>query len=483
MISLQKGLVPFWDDHLIDSRLTDAVLSPNKPERRDTVMIFDRPYEGNGTDFFTILKDDECYRMYYEAWGLEDKPLNIRLCYAESRDGIHWVKPDLGIVEYDGNKSNNIIFEKLPDNFTVMKDQNPACSPEMKYKAVGSVKHIVPGETNDGKSRVALALWVASDGIHFERHSIISTGHAYDTQNTLHWNRHTGKYYCYIRSYHEVPENPESQFKETAIRGIMVMESEDCLHWSEPKPLRFGDREDYPLYTNCVSAYLYDDRYYIGFPSRYVQRRQWTKNYDRLCGAEKRKERMLIEDRLGLAVTDCIFMSSRDNYNWYRFDEAIISPGIEHRENWVYGDCFPAVGGPVETASPFKNAPPELSLYVFAHHWMDCPVELIRYAYRRDGFASVKAGYQKKKLVTKPFIFDGGTLKLNFSTSARGGIYLRILDVNNIPIEGYSTYEIFGDSLDRIIDFDAPLSALNGKAVKFEFTLSDAEIFSMTIDD
>jgi hypothetical protein len=114
---------------------------------------------------------------------------------------------------------------------------------------------------------------------------------------------------------------------------------------------------------------------------------------------------------------------------------------------------------------------------------MDSPVELVRYVYRRDGFASAKAGYAKKKLITKPFTFEGNTLKLNFSTSARGGIYLRILDVNNVPIEGYSTCEIFGDSIDRIIDFDAPLSALSGKPVKLEFTMSDAEIFSMTFED
>ena len=160
-----------------------------------------------------------------------------------------------------------------------------------------------------------------------------------------------------------------------------------------------------------------------------------------------------------------------------------MTPGIEYREIWVYGDCFPAVGGPVETPSPYKDLPSELSLYVYTHHWMDSPVELVRYVYRRDGFASVKAGYQNKKLITNPFTFEGNTLKLNFSTSARGGIYIRILDVNNVPLEGYSTYEIFGDSLDRIIDFDAPLSALNGKAIKFEFTLRDAEIFSMTFVD
>ena len=479
MINVKKGLVPFWDDYLIDTRFTDATLSANKPEKRDIVMVCDQPWEGNGTDFFCILKDGDIYRMYYEGWGLGDQPLNIRLCYAESRDCLHWEKPDLNMVEFNGSKHNNIIMEKLPDNFTVMKDANPACPPEMKYKAIGSVS--IKDEAT-GKKHIALALWVSTDGIHFERHSILSEGYMYDTQNSLHWNRHTGKYYCYMRGYQPVPEDPNSRFEETSVRMNVVMESADFITWSEPKLLNDGG-EFYPLYTNCITAYPYDDRYYVGFPTRYVQRRAWTKNYDRLCGVEKRKERVTMEPRLGLAVTDCIFMSSRDNVNWFRFDEAIMTPGVENGENWVYGDCYPALGGLVETPAPFPCDPPELSLFVFNHHWMDSPVELVRYAYRRDGFASVKAGYAPKKLLTKPFTFEGGSLKLNFSTSARGGIYLRVLDENNIPIEGYSTCEIFGDSLDRVVDFDAPLSALNGRTVKFEFTMSDAEIFSMTFED
>jgi len=478
MINLKKGLVPFWDYYLIDPRHTNAILSANKPQKRDTVMVFDKPWEGNATNYFTIIKDGGLYRMYYEVWGLNDKPLNIMVCYAESRDGLHWEKPELGIVEYNGNKKNNIIIGKIPDNFTVMKDENPDCPPEMKYKALGSVLEI---DYIDGNKRNMLALWVSSDGIHFNRHSIISRGYAYDTQNSLHWNRHTGKYYCYIRDYHKVDDDPQSRFEESNVRANMVLESEDLTNWSEAQYLNYNG-ECYPLYTNCVTAYPYDDRYYVGFPSRYVQRRRWTKNYDRLGGAEKRKKRMEIEPRLGLAVTDCVFMSSRDNVNWYRFDEAIVTPGIEDGENWIYGDCYPALGGLIETPSPFRNCPPELSLFMGNHRWMDSPVELVRYVYRRDGMASLKAPYEEKKLLTKAFTFEGSTLRLNFSTSARGCIYLRILDEYNVPIKGYSTCEIFGDSVDRILDFDKPLSELSGKAVKFEFTMSDAEIFSMTFE-
>lgn len=475
MIHIENGLVPFWDDYLIDEELTTATLSVNAPQKRDVVMVCDKPWEGNATDFFTIINDDGLYRMYYEGWSLDDNPLRIVVCYAESRDGINWVKPNLGIVEYNGSKDNNIIIDKLPDNFTVMKDTNPGCPPEMRYKAVMSM---LDTDYLHGNQRNMLALLVSADGIHFKHHSVISKGLAYDTQNSLHYNPHTGKYYCYMRAYVDAQGDPTGRFEENSVRTNMVMESYDLINWSDAVILKDNCGLD-PLYTNCVTAYPYDDRYYVGFPTRYVQRKEWTRNYDRLCGVEKRKKRMEMEPRLGLALTDCVFMSSRDNVNWYRFEEAIVTPGIEDGQNWVYGDCYPALGGLVETPSPFKNAPNELSIYMPIHHWMDDPVELVRYTYRRDGFASVKAPYEEKKLVTKPFTFEGEAIKLNFATSVRGGIYLRILDEKGTPIEGYSTCEIFGDSLDRIIDFDAPLEKLRGKSVRFEFTLRDAQIFSM----
>ncbi len=482
MQHFSAGLIPFWDDELIDPRFTDARLGVNRPEKRDIVMVCDQPWEGDSTDFFTVVKDDGLYRMYYETWSLFDDTYTegINVCYAESRDGIHWEKPDLGLCEFRGSKHNNIIMLRIPDNFTVMRDDNPACPPERRYKAVMATTDVSGYESAfpEGAGN-ALVCMTSSDGIHFEKYRVLSRGYAYDSQNTLHWDPHANRYRCYFREFHQKPEEPGSLLNETTVRGILVSESRDLLHWSAPVPLHFGGGEDYPLYTNCVSAYPFDTRYYIGFPTRYVERKEWTRNYDRLCGADLRRERMKKEKRLGLAVTDCVFMSSRDGVNWFRFDEACLSPGPESGSNWVYGDCYPAAGGLIETPSRFAGEPAELSLYVFNHHWMKEKVELVRYAFRRDGFASVKADYRRRTLLTRPFTFDGSELSLNFRTSARGGIVLRILDGHNLPVEGYETPELFGDSVDRTVDFDRPLADLKGKTVRFLFSMRDSELYAM----
>src|SRR5438093_2676408 len=59
----------------------------------------------------TIIQVGDELRMWYQARGTHDPKTNRqrRLCYAVSRDGVHWEKPNLGLVEYNGSTQNNII--------------------------------------------------------------------------------------------------------------------------------------------------------------------------------------------------------------------------------------------------------------------------------------------------------------------------------------------------------------------------------------
>lgn len=476
---LTKGLYPFWDDLMTDIRFTTATLSVNRAEKMGSVMVLDRPWETAAGTYVTILRDGDIYRMYYQVWpGYPDENTGIDVCYAESRDGINWERPNLGLYEFEGSYDNNLIIRDICDNIYVMKDENPACPPEHRYKAV--LEGGLRAETPSGCHR--LMCMTSPDGIHFKNYGIISEGYAYDSQNTLHWNRHTGKYYCYFRETRDRDYEPNPNWKEIRVRGIRVMESEDCLNWSEPISLDYMGGEDYPLYTNCVSAYPYDDRYYVGFPTRYVERKEWNANYDRLCGREERLAKCAINKRYGLAVTDCVFMSSRDNRHWFRFDEATVAPGHEVPTNWIYGNCYPAGGGLLESPSKFEGEPNQLSIYIRTRLPNDSSrAEIVRYAYRMDGFASYKADYKGKTLRTKQFTFEGDTLSMNFRTSARGSIYITLRDELGIPIKGYTTCEIFGDSVNRAVDFEKPLSELAGKKISIEFKMSDAEIYSFRL--
>jgi len=278
--------------------------------------------------------------------------------------------------------------------------------------------------------------------------------------------------------FHKREEDPNSNFNEGEIRDISVIESEDFESWSEPKYLDFCGGDDYPLYTNCVSAYPGNDRIYVGFPTRYVERKKWDASFERLCGKESRLNRMKTAARYGLAITDCVFMFSRDLYHWNRFEEAFIRPGPENPMNWVYGDGYPATGL-LETAADIPGEDNEYSLILDANHWSDLPAELYRYTVRKDGFASFKADYRGKTLLTKPFIMEADKLAINFSTSARGGITVAVLDEDGTPLEGYESCELFGDSVKRMVDFDKPFSDLKGKPIRLSFSMRDGELFAL----
>lgn len=466
----------FWDDFLIDSVHTTATPRLHHPQPQEVIMVHDAPWEGDGCDFHCIVKDGNLYRMYYLAWQMldpdatEHKTSGITVAYAESTDGLTWVKPDLGLCEFNGSRMNNIILDQRIaafDNFSVFKDPNPDCPSTEIYKGVGV----------DNRDKT-LWCFTSSDGIRFTKAWPMTDRGRFDTLNIALWDRRRGKYRCYIRDFHTFAANKTDPHQRNRskgdVRDIRWMESTDFRNWTVPQRLDFGDAPDYPLYTNVVQPYYRADHVFVGFPSRYVERTDWTPNYDQLPGAERRKKLVAINPRYGLTVTDCLFMSSRDGRRWRRWEEAFMTPGVEREYNWVYGDCYPAVGM-IETSTRLSGAPMELSMYAFDNHWSQMPAELRRYTLRIDGFASYHATYQPQRLVTRPFTFSGRELSINFTTSAAGFVRIRLCADDHV----LTSCELFGDSLDRRVVFEGgDVSRLAEQTVTMEMEMSDADVYS-----
>ena len=137
----------------------------------------------------------------------------------------------------------------------------------------------------------------------------------------------------------------------------------------------------------------------------------------------------------------------------------------------------------IETPSEYEGAANEISMYNFEGKWTGKPSNLYRYTVRLDGFASYYGAYPGRNLVTRPFTFDGDTLKMNFATSARGFMKVKVLDENYEPFEGFWTTEIFGDRVDSPIDFEnGNIADLKGKTVRLALELCDADIYSFIIE-
>jgi hypothetical protein len=457
----------FVDDFLIAS-LTNARRELKHPQPKEIVFACDQPWEGNTCIYFRVLADQQPsgakFRMWYQGahWKLDQAdPIETHpyhVCYAESQDGIHWKKPNLGLIEVNGSKDNNICLTGIYDNFTPFRDENPKCDEAARYKALGQSK--------DG-----LIAWRSADGIHWERlgdKPIITKG-AFDSQNVAFWDAAIGKYRAYVRDFHD------------GLRDIRLALSDDFQSWTTPEMLELSPRiEGEQLYTNCIGPYPRAPHLFLGFPVRYVER-DWSPSMRALPYLAHREIRAKAERRIGTAITDGLFMSSRDGIHFDRWTEAFCRIGPERPGSWVYGDCYGA-HGLIETESDLPGAPKELSLFIPEHYWRS-DEKLRRYTLRIDGFVCVTAPLEGGELLTKPFEFSGKRLSLNFATSAAGNVFVELTDAAGLPLPGFSfaeNDELFGDSLDRTVTWreNSDVSALAGKPVCLRLRLRDAEVYS-----
>lgn len=458
------------DDYLIDSTTGDVSLRLHHPVPREIVMVHDEPWEGSGCGYHTVFRDGDIYRMYYKAWHLDPQQGKLNVphdtfgAYAESKDGVHWVKPELGLFEFEGSKANNIVWMgRGSHDFTPFIDENPNCPSNARYKAIASAV---------SEPRGALA-FKSADGIHWslmQELRVMTKGY-FDTQNIAFWDTELGAYRAYIRDFHD------------GVRDIRTATSKDFIHWTEPVMIKFPGRPDVPLYTNQVKPYYRARHILIGFPTRYSER-GWSPSMEALPDVGHRRLRSSSSDRYGMAVTDALFMTSRDGLTFNRWDEAFLRPGLRTKDNWAYGDNYIA-WHVVETESTMENAPPELSLYATESYWTGDSSLLRRFTLRIDGFVSAHAGGDGGEFVTKPLVFKGEQLALNFSTSAAGVVRIEIQDEAGAPIEGFALEdapEIFGDSLDRVAPWKDgnKLTRLAGKPVRLRFVMRDADLYSFT---
>ena len=120
------------DDTLIERTGGEVELRLHSPVEREVVFTHDRPWEGGYSGYNTLFRDGDRYRMVYRAaaWPGIGKEPSLSVCLAESRDGIHWVRPELGLVEFQGSKKNNIILSgKSPTPSFPSRTPTPPPSP------------------------------------------------------------------------------------------------------------------------------------------------------------------------------------------------------------------------------------------------------------------------------------------------------------------------------------------------------------------
>lgn len=447
----------FVDRILIES-MENARIVLHHPVDRGEVLAFDKPWEGAFSAYVTIIQDGDIYRAYYRgvpAAGKDGNDAEVT-CYAESTDGINWIKPDLDIFDLQGSGKNNIILANaapITHNFSPFVDNNPKALAKQRYKALG------------GTSESGLVAYVSPDGIHWQKlqeEPVFSQG-VFDSQNVAFWSESEQQYVCYFRTW--------TGGGYSGFRSVSRTTSTDFINWTDPEPMGFGDTPYEHLYTQQTSPYFRAPHIYLAIGARFMPNRKVV--------SDQEAELLGVNPKYYNDCSDVVLMSSRGGFAYERqFMESLIRPGIG-LQNWVSRSNYPAL-------NVVQTGPDEMSIYV-NQDYAQPTAHLRRYSLRLDGFASLSAGYEGGELVTKPFVFEGKTLEFNYATSAAGEVRVALLDEEGAEIPGFSmkeSQELIGNELAKKVNWNGStdVSSLSGKVVRMRIALKDADVYAFRFD-
>ena len=269
-----------FDDHVIES-LTYAKQGMNRAIKADDnpVVRSDRPWEGTHMRPLCTVFDEEAglFKMWYRSSnntvrvengvpvlggpdGMVVDERDKRICFATSKDGFDWDKPELGLVEFDGSTRNNILplaEESLdaPGSPSFLDTHDP--DPARRYKGMVRV-----GDTTSQGMRYHL--YHSPDGISWTpdpANPVIDT-----TPELGRWQGRFMGWDPIRETYHVTMECSHHWRAPLGKRLIGRAESPDMVHWSEPELILAPDDEDFPdteFYSMPLIAY---EGVYVGMP-------------------------------------------------------------------------------------------------------------------------------------------------------------------------------------------------------------------------
>jgi hypothetical protein len=437
-----------------------ATLHVNAAQQRETVIRPDRPWEQLMISFYlTVLDDGGKIRMWYICRDKENQP---NVAYAESTDGVTWLKPNLGIVEYHGSTENNLVGLASMEG-TVYRDERSSAEERYCY-----ITHL----WTEGMVR-----FYSPDGLHWKRDAAPLVKFGADSQAVTFWDQHSKTYALYLRGWEQRADKKKYRIVVRADlpdlhTPLTISPSERSRRlWGKdktaviddefPKVLATDDADpsNSDVYTISAQPYPPDPRWYLGFPS-FFQREKSTSD--------------------GRLDVECI--GSRDGFHWHRYDREpyarpdleggdsasmdFIGPGLIVRgdEIWQYGTGFQSRHGDREARMRRTDG------------------VIYRYVQRLDGFVSLDFDAVDGSAVTKSVKVDGPRLALNLDTAVLGSLRAGLLDAEGNAIPGFGLEDcniLRTNSTHALVTWKnaADLTTLQGRDVRLTFTGARAKLF------
>ena len=462
VIDIGSRLELFVDHYLID-HLDGSSLELQEPRPGGVAIEFNEPWEGTGAFIPVVIRGPEKYHMYYRGFAKYQKgdPFVVEnQCYAESEDGIHWTKPNLGRIEIQWpdrfnlkpTRDNNALFKG--QGFIPFWDTRPGIPTSERFKALRAPPRL--------EVEIGVRAYVSANGLDWKlmRQEAVYAG---DRLTMPFWSESEQ---CYVQIARINDERAGSN-----IRSLGRSVSPDLFQWTDFEYLDFRDapptRKE-QFYSCGATAYFRAPHIYLILVARFMPGRQ------ALTDAEV--EAAEFPPRSWRDCSDTVLMTSRGNNKIDRtFKEAFIRPGMGPK-NWVTRTNYPGRG-------IVPTGPAEISIYV-NRHYGQISNHIERLTLRTDGFVSVNAPYAGGEMLTKLLKFSGRELVLNFATGAAGSIRVEIQDQEGKPIPGFALEdcpEIIGDQIERVVEWrtGSDVGRLAGTPVGLRFVMKEADLYSI----
>ncbi len=401
----------------------------------------DRPWENALNNLYpNVAYDDRdgCFKLWYKC-VLSDKDVIAKmmppktvhdvgwfLCYATSKDGVVWEKPELDLVGFDNSTRNNVVARDVA-NVGVFLDKHDADA-KRRYKMVYDV--------GPGNMRVRFS----ADGIRWsDEVTPEGLGKVGDTHNNAFWDEARGKYVLITKKF-------------LGERLVYRSEGADFLKWSEPTlALRSTDEEGKQVQTYCMPAFPYGSSY-LG----------WVMMYNVAAGR----------------TVDCELVWSADTVTWRRVFPG--KPLIPRGPKDSYDSaCIYAQAGPPALKDGKLlvfyggSATPHAG---WKRHCLPCLARL-----RPDGFAGYAPAEEGKKgvLLTPPLRCTGAPLRISADAKA-GSVRVAVVDEDGFGLD--DCVAVAADVTDGEVRWKGgkSLAMLKGKAVRLRFELSAATLFAFS---
>jgi hypothetical protein len=431
--------------HAADKFAANPVIKRDKPW--EGVSAITGPYV-----YGTAFREGDKFRMWYEV---HNKGTHVG--YAESPDGITWTKPELGLINFNGSKANNLLISAADraatggqcHNASILRRPNET-DPQKRYALYGF-------DNGSGHARVAFS----PDGLRWKYAPETDKKALFSSSDVVNffYDPYQALYFTTWKT------------KNRRGRAAGVAWSKDGLNWTKPfdGPTFVADDLD-PDATQIYGIPVFPYQgLYLGLP--------WMYNARYFKYGDYSPQRMYEAQDDSPRTMEIQIAWSWDMINWTRpaVREQFIPRG--GKDQWDRGMICTA-------RAPVIVGDKLYFYYGGCDGYHDDPrvnAAIGLATLRLDGFCSMRAGASEGWLITRREPAREPVVTINAKTAKDGVVTAEILDRKNRVLPGFSRQDCVaftGDSVKHELKWKSATLPAKTADWKIRFWLKNADLYS-----